>query len=149
MRSNLHAGRSRYLEQHAPKVNALTEMLIPLCCPARIRKNPKAYHVSWYTCLDERLSGDSDGKPKVFRDAAVTNLQEFFSRFRRLSIGSDDSLERLVQQAQSLIGGMVPDDLRQANPLRERISEGLTRIEASLDGYMTERPRRNIIRRAS
>jgi hypothetical protein len=99
--------------------------------------------------LAERLSGDADGKPKVFRDTAVTNLQEFFSRFRRLSIGSDDSLERLVQQAQTLLGGMVPEDLRQAKPLRERISEGLTRIGASLDGYMTERPRRNIIRRAS
>ncbi len=99
--------------------------------------------------LAERLSGDTDGKPKVFRDTAITNLQEFFSRFRTLSIGSDESLERLVQQAQSLLGGIVPDDLRQTSTLRDRISEGLTRIEASLDGYMTDRPRRNIMRRAS
>ena len=33
--------------------------------------------------LTERLSGQVDGKPKVFRDSAITNLTEFFERFRR------------------------------------------------------------------
>jgi hypothetical protein len=97
--------------------------------------------------LAERLSGESDGKPKVFRDTAVTNLHDFLERFRRLSIGTDESLEQLVEQAQSLIGGVVPEDLRQRESLRQRISNGLVRIEATLDGYMTDRPRRNIIRR--
>ncbi len=97
--------------------------------------------------LAERLSGESDGKPKVFRDTAVTNLHDFLERFRRLSIGTDESLEQLVGQAQSLITGVVPDELRQQESLRTRISNGLVRIEASLDGYMTDRPRRNIIRR--
>ena len=97
--------------------------------------------------LAERLSGESDGKPKVFRDTAVTNLNEFLERFRRLSIGTDESLEQLVDQARSLVTGVVPEDLRQQETLRQRISNGLTRIEASLDGYMTDRPRRNIIRR--
>jgi hypothetical protein len=36
--------------------------------------------------LNERLSGQDDGKPKIFRDTAVTNLEEFFQRFRRLNI---------------------------------------------------------------
>ena len=97
--------------------------------------------------LAERLSGESDGKPKVFRDTAVTNLNEFLERFRRLSIGTDESLEQLVDQARSLVTGVVPEDLRQRESLRQQISNGLTRIEASLDGYMTDRPRRNIIRR--
>ena len=97
--------------------------------------------------MAERLSGESDGKPKVFRDTAVTNLNEFLERFRRLSIGTDESLEQLVGQARSLVAGVVPEDLRQRDSLRQQISNGLTRIEASLDGYMTDRPRRNIIRR--
>ena len=97
--------------------------------------------------LAERLSGESDGKPKVFRDTAVTNLHEFIERFHRLSIGTDESLEQLVEQARSLVTGVVPDTLRQQESMRQRISNGLTRIEASLDGYMTDRPRRNIIRR--
>ena len=39
--------------------------------------------------LTERLTGQDDGKPKVFRDSAVENLNEFFSRFRTLSVHSD------------------------------------------------------------
>ena len=97
--------------------------------------------------LAERLSGEADGKPKVFRDTAVTNLTEFLERFQRLSIGTDESLEQLMAQARCLVTGIVPEDLRQRETLRQRISSGLTRIEASLDGYMTDRPRRNIIRR--
>ena len=38
--------------------------------------------------LTERLAGSDDGKPKVFRDSAVENLQEFFSRFRHLNVRS-------------------------------------------------------------
>ena len=97
--------------------------------------------------LAERLSGESDGKPKVFRDSAVTNLHEFLDRFRRLSIGTDESLEQLMDQARSLVSGIAPESLRQQESLRQRLNNGLTRIEASLDGYMTDRPRRNIIRR--
>ena len=38
--------------------------------------------------LSERLTGTDDGKPKIFRDSAVTNLAEFFERFRTLSVRS-------------------------------------------------------------
>ena len=68
--------------------------------------------------LAERLSGEADGKPKVFRDTAVTNLTEFLERFQRLSIGTDESLEQLVEQARSLVTGIVPEDLRQRDTLR-------------------------------
>ncbi len=38
--------------------------------------------------ITERLSGQDDGKPRVFRDSAVTNLTEFFERFRTLNVRS-------------------------------------------------------------
>ena len=101
------------------------------------------------THLAERLSGEVDGKPKVFRDTAITNLLEFFDRFQRLNIQSDEQLEQLVTQARSVIGGIVPDDLREQGSLRQRVTNGLVRIEASLDGYLADRPRRNILRRPS
>lgn len=46
--------------------------------------------------LTERLSGQEDGKPKVFRDSAIENLQAFFQRFRSLNVGSNDQLDQLV-----------------------------------------------------
>ena len=62
--------------------------------------------------LCERISGTQDGRPKIFRDSAVTNLTEFFQRFRQLNIGSSQELERLVDQAQSLVRGVQPQALR-------------------------------------
>ena len=45
--------------------------------------------------LSERLSGSADGKPKVFRDSAVTNMAEFFERFRSLNVRSNEQLDEL------------------------------------------------------
>jgi hypothetical protein len=49
--------------------------------------------------LAERLSGDEDGRPKIFRDSAITNLREFFARFQDLNVGSNQQLDQLVQRA--------------------------------------------------
>jgi len=98
--------------------------------------------------LAERLSGDADGSPKVFRDSAVTNLREFFDRFQHLNIRSDEQLDRLVDDARQIISGVGPQDLRDRGDLRQSISRELTRVEASLDGYLTDRPRRRILRRS-
>ena len=64
------------------------------------------------THLTERLTGTTDGKPKVFRDSAVTNLVEFFDRFRILNVRSNGELDELVSQAQQLIQGLQPQSLR-------------------------------------
>ena len=96
--------------------------------------------------LLERLSGQDDGKPKVFRDSAVTNLNEFFSRFRELNIGSSPALDRLVTDAQRIVGSTSADDLRNSHVIRSEISRHLTDVQSSLDGLMVDRPRRNLIR---
>ncbi|WP_164104570.1 hypothetical protein [Candidatus Laterigemmans baculatus] len=99
------------------------------------------------THLADRLTGEVDGKPKVFRDSAVTNLNEFFDRFQRLNVRSNDQLDQLVEQARSVIRGVGPQDLRDRDRLRQQVAQELTRVEASLEGWMTDRPRRNILRR--
>jgi len=97
--------------------------------------------------LAERLTGQADGRPKVFRDSAVSNLAEFFERFRYLNIRSSEQLDALVQQAQQVLGGVQPQQLRDSDVLRQRVAAQLTGIQGSLDALMVERPRRNIIRR--
>lgn len=96
--------------------------------------------------LAERLSGSVDGKPKVFRDSAIANLSEFFSRFQHLNIGSNEELEKLVESARQVINGVDPQDLRDRASLRDRVARSLTEVETSLEELMTDRPRRNIIR---
>ena len=96
--------------------------------------------------LAERLSGSIDGKPKVFRDTAISNLQEFFDRFSHLNIRSNDDLDSLVEHARQVIQGVAPQDLRDRSYLREQVARSLTQVESSLDQMMENRPRRKIIR---
>ncbi len=97
--------------------------------------------------LAERLSGLSDGQPKVFRDSAVDNLREFFERFRRLNIRSSPDLDALVEQAQQTINGIEPQTLRDSNRLRQMVARDFEQIQASVGELLVDRPRRNILRR--
>ena len=97
--------------------------------------------------ITERLSGADDGKPRVFRDSAVTNLTEFFERFRTLNVRSSEQLDDLVSRAQQVIGGVEPQQLRDSVTLRQRVVTQLAGVQSSLDGLLVDRPRRNIQRR--
>ena len=97
--------------------------------------------------ITERLSGADDGKPRVFRDSAVTNLTEFFERFRTLNVRSNEQLDELVSRAQQVIGGVEPQQLRDNVVLRQRVVSQLAGVQSSLDGLLVDRPRRNILRR--
>ena len=96
--------------------------------------------------LCERISGSADGKPKIFRDSAVTNLHEFFERFRTLSVRSDADLEQLVNQAQQLLQGIDPQTLRHERSVRQQLGRQLAVVQSTLDGLLVDRPRRNLIR---
>jgi hypothetical protein len=97
--------------------------------------------------LNERLSGQEDGKPKVFRDSAIENLHEFFERFRHLNVRSNEQLDELVGQAQRIVRGVEPQSLRDNTGLRQQIATQLSGVGAVLDGLLVDRPRRNILRR--
>ncbi|MCA9564428.1 MAG: hypothetical protein KC561_13120 [Myxococcales bacterium] len=99
--------------------------------------------------LTERLSGETDGRPKIFRDSAVENLGEFFERFRSLSIRSNPELDELVTRAQGILSGVGPDRLRQSDPLRSQVAMRLLGVQSRLDGMMVNRPRRQILRGSS
>ncbi len=96
--------------------------------------------------LGERLSGTVDGKPKIFRDTALTNLTEFFDRFQALNIHSNEQLDELVERARRVTQGIEPQQLRENRSLRQKIGQQLAGVQSSLDGLLVDRPRRNILR---
>lgn len=96
--------------------------------------------------LTDRLSGGEDGKPKVFRDSAVENLSEFFSRFRSLNVRSSAELDELVEQARRVVRGVEPQQLRDNATLRQQVAAQLSGVQATLDGLLVDRPRRRILR---
>jgi hypothetical protein len=97
--------------------------------------------------LTERLSGQDDGQRKIFRDSAIENLTEFFQRFRDLNVRSSEQLDQLVSQAQRVIRGVEPQDLRDNAGLRQHVATEMSRVQSVLDGLLIDRPRRNILRR--
>ena len=96
--------------------------------------------------LTDRLSGQADGRPKVFRDSAIGNLHEFFERFRSLNVRSNEQLDVLVAQCQGIVQGIQPQELRKRDTLRQQVASELSGVQAALDGLLIDRPRRQIIR---
>jgi hypothetical protein len=97
--------------------------------------------------LCERITGAGpDGLPKVFRDSAVTNLVDFFERFRALNIHSNAELDALVERAQNAVRGVDAQQLRDSNTLRRRVAQQLGQVGSALDALLIDRPRRRILR---
>jgi hypothetical protein len=96
--------------------------------------------------LTERLSSGPDGERKTFRNSAVTNLVEFFERFKQLGIQSNAQLDQLIDHAQRLVQGVEPQALRNNDGLRQHMATQLAGVQSVLDGLMVDRPRRRIIR---
>ena len=130
------------MEQESQRVQARFSEAVKLAEEAFIGELAKLV-----SHLTERLSGTEDGKPKVFRDSAVENLTEFFQRFRQLNIRSNEQLDRLVADAHGIIRGVEPQALRDNQGLRQQIATEMSRVQATLDGLLVDRPRRNILRR--
>lgn len=96
--------------------------------------------------LTERLGTGSNGERQIFRDTVISNLTEFFERFKHLNLGSHEELGRLVEQAQGLVRGVTPQGLRDDDGLRRHVATQFSQVQATLDGLMVGRPRRRIIR---
>ena len=140
-----------YLRQLSPEIYEQERARITARFDEAVRLAEEAFTgelVRLVSHLTERLAGTEDGQPKVFRDTAVTRLQEFFSRFQSLSIHSDAELDRLVEQAQSILSGVGPQSLRETANLRQHVATQLSVVQSALDGLMVNRPRRAIIRRS-
>jgi len=99
--------------------------------------------------LTERLADGEGGQRRVFRDSVISNLKEFFSRFRDLNLGSSAELDRLVEQAQRLVGGVAPQDLRDDGGLRQRVAAQMAQVQSRLEAMTVEQPRRRIVRAAA
>ncbi len=131
----------RLFEQECERVSARFDEAVQLAEDAFVTElNRLVSHLS------DRLSGQEDGKPKVFRDTAVENLREFFTRFQQLNVRSNADLDTLVDQARRILRGVEPQQLRDNAARRQQVASQLAGVQASLDGLMVDRPRRSIIR---
>ena len=139
-----------YLCQLSPEIYELEKARIAARFDEAVQLAEQAFTTelaSLVSHLTDRLTGQEDGKPKVFRDSAVTRLTEFFDRFRALNVRSSEELDQLVGRVQEAIRGVAPQLLRDSSTLRQQVSRELTGVQSVLDGLLIDRPRRNILRR--
>lgn len=87
--------------------------------------------------LQERLSPGDEGKPKILRESAVKNLQEFLTTFDLRNVTNDAELAEQVAKAKALISGTNAEALRNSDVFREKIRNGMAEISGRL-GTMVE-----------
>ena len=92
----------------------------------------------------ERLSSDSDGKAKVFRNTLVENFNEFADLFSKRNLTNDAELAELVLKAQKVMSGVDAKSLRSDADMKQRVSEGFAEIKAAIDTMVVNRPARAV-----
>ena len=139
-----------YLMQLNPAIYEQERMRVAARFEEAVRLGEQAF-ISEFTKLvshlAERLSGNMDGKAKTFRNSALTNVTEFFGRFRQLNVRSNEQLDALVEQAHQVVQGIGPQELRDSDSLRQQVATELTRVQSAPDDMLVDRPRRNILRK--
>lgn len=89
-------------------------------------------------------SAEADGKPKVFRNSAVSNLTEFFARFQQMNVRGNSELTALVAKAEKAMAGVDPNDLRKDGSLKESIAAKMAEVKQALDTMVQDAPTRLI-----
>lgn len=134
-----------YLKQLSPELYEQQSAMIRARFDEAVHLAEQAFLVEMQKMVEHlvsKLEPDEDGKPKKFKDSAVNNLSAFFERFRDLNIGSSESLDQLVRQAQAAVRGVTPGKLRDNVHLRQNVGAALSGIKDQLDGMVQKKPTR-------
>jgi hypothetical protein len=93
----------------------------------------------------ERLQGNGDGKPKVFRDTLVENMADYLGLFDPRNITDDSQLAQLVERCRNVLDGVDADALRASDAIRAKVKSGMQEVQAVLGTMVIDRPARRIV----
>lgn len=93
--------------------------------------------------LKDRLTPGEDGKQKILRDTAVTNVKDAIRKIRDFqSVSNDSDLAQLAADCEKLLSGRDADMFRESDSLRKAVSTDLDSIKANLDAAIASKPTR-------
>lgn len=99
--------------------------------------------------LTERLSGEEDGKAKVFRPAMLSRIRGFLDSFGDRNLFDDAELAALVEQAKTIVAGIHFGQhhysIQHNDRLRDRIASDMAVLQSTLDAAMEDLPKRKIV----
>lgn len=82
---------------------------------------------------------------KTFKASTVTHLTDFFERFKQLNIGSNEQLDRLVDEAKATVSGVDAGQLKQADQQgRDALRMPLEQVASRLEELLVDKPKRRI-----
>ncbi len=138
-----------YLMRIAPEVYEQERQRVAARFNEAVRLAEQAFATEFARLLSHltaRLASGENGERQVFRDSVVSNLTEFFQRFSELNVRSNPDLDALVEQAQRLVRGVTPQQLRGSDSLRQHVAAEMALMQARVEGLLTDAPRRRLIR---
>lgn len=140
-----------YLRKLSPELYAKEEARIQAKFTEAVALAEQAFASEFHKLISHlgtALSGNADGQKKVFKDSAVENLTDFFDRFKTLSVRSNEGLDKLIEDAKSLVKGVAPDDLRTNEELRTNLSKNMSDMSKRLEVMLVDAPKRKVKRAA-
>ena len=87
--------------------------------------------------LIERLQPGEDGKKKIFKGSTVTNIAEFLENFKIRDLSDDAEMDLLVANAQKILSGVDPKDIRENEAVRDNMAAGFGLVKNFLDQMVT------------
>ena len=106
-----------------------------------------ALRASFAELLDHAVSrlAVKDGKPLIFRDSMIGNIEQFLEYFGQRNVVGDFQLEELVTKARAAMTGVEKaQDLRDNGALRGRVRSALGEIKKTMDDNVMVKPGRRI-----
>lgn len=99
------------------------------------------------TKLIERMQPNPDGSRKVFQDSTVTeNFQNFFTRFKTVSVTNSAELQDIIQQAERIISGVSTENLKLDSVARQDLAAQMQQVSTLLESKIGVQPRRSLSR---
>lgn len=92
----------------------------------------------------ERLSPDTDGKPKRFHASLVENMNDWLRTFEMRNITDDAQLDQIVKRARMVLDGVDAKVLRENDAMRDAIAGQFQQIKDAMAAMVVERGTRAI-----
>ena len=96
------------------------------------------------TTLRNKCAGLSDGSTKRLYNSAFDGFTEFFQKFERLNLGSNNTLSDLIDQARATMNGVDHDKVKTDSVLRQELIGKFDSLKDDLDGLLEDAPVRVI-----
>lgn len=78
----------------------------------------------------------SDGKPAIFRDSLIENIQELCGLLPKLNVTDDPALEAMRVEVERIAAGISPDDCRKSVDARTEAARKLDDITSKMSVFM-------------